>query len=49
MLFALDDPLPKGTPVWVGATIDADLLTAITFTPWQAQSPVLEDARLRAA
>ena len=30
MMFALDDLLPKGTPVWVGATIDAGLLTAIT-------------------
>ena len=30
MMFALDDLLPKGTPVWVGAAIDAGLLTAIT-------------------
>ena len=30
MMFALDDFLPKGTPVWVGASIDAGLLTAIT-------------------
>lgn len=29
-MFALDDLLPKGTPVWVGASIDAGLLTAIT-------------------
>lgn len=29
-MFALDDLLPKGIPVWVGATIDAHLLIAIT-------------------
>ena len=30
VMFALDDLLPKGIPVWVSATIDAGLLTAIT-------------------
>ena len=30
MMFALHDLLPQGTPVWVAATIDAGLLTAIT-------------------
>lgn len=30
MMFALDDLLPKGAPVWVGASIDAGLLTAVT-------------------
>ncbi len=30
LMFALDDLLPKGTPVWMGASIDAGLLTAIT-------------------
>jgi hypothetical protein len=30
MVFALNDLLPKGTPVWVGASIDVGLLTAIT-------------------
>jgi len=29
MMFALDDLLPIGTPVWVGASIDAGLLTAL--------------------
>jgi diguanylate cyclase (GGDEF)-like protein/PAS domain S-box-containing protein len=42
MMFALDDLLPKGTPVWVGATIDAGLLTAITsvFVWWLFLRPL---------
>jgi len=42
MMFALDDLLPKGTPIWVGATIDVGLLTAITsiFVWWLFMQPL---------
>jgi len=42
MMFALDDLLPIGTPVWVGASIDAGLLTAITslFVWWLFMRPL---------
>jgi len=42
MMCALDDLLPSGTPVWVGASIDAGLLTAITslFVWWLFMRPL---------